>query len=735
MKPFIITTLAIPFVFNITATHASSTETAYEEDFPVILSASRLEQSELDTPAAVTVIDRALIEASGARHIPELMRYVPGMQLGHATDNTPIVVYQGLGDRFSRRVQVLIDGRSIYTPSFGGVFWENLPITVDDIEKIEVIRGPNSALYGSNAFSAVISITTRFDARTVQSGIHTTVENSQNNSVKANWNKALENTELSVSSFYYTDEGDTNNAPKAEADQDRRRAINFSLNTQLSALQNLHFDAGVLEGDGELGNSNDSTDPVRSSSRDYDYMRLKYDQHFDNGDNLYLQFSRTAEAYEAAPFTLPVSLGNNQPTLLTANFESLFSSDRTELEVVYTPESQGIFRWVTGGSIRRDNVMSTSNLRNKETIDVLRFFANTDIELSHSTRLGMGGMVEEHDYSGSSFSPKLSLIQKVGDQSAFRLIASQATRAPIAFENSGFFTTNIDFNPQALSPALTQLLQAPIPASEIPNNIKGVSINGSQALENEQQTSFELGFKSIFNEAQSKLDIRLFYDELDNLINAYDRTDSSFLYSAQDLTHLQRMQLLEQLDPNVFGEDVVDLGREFRRFLEAEVFRNFIDLKKYGMEVELQHTVNPFVHINSGITFLRMKNTNSAADIATFKASGLSGTDVDNRVRETPDTAPKTSGFISTTFTPNEKASLNLSYHYIDNSSWLSDGQPNLGIQRIINVYAHVIHPLDRKRRLKIGMGIHNLNRDDYIDFNPRNPSETVSYFKAGIDF
>ena len=88
------------------------------QDVPVVLSATRLSQPVSESPASITVIDREMIEASGAIEIPDLFKLVPGFQVGHANNSTngPIttVTYHGLTDRYARHMQVLVDGRSVY---------------------------------------------------------------------------------------------------------------------------------------------------------------------------------------------------------------------------------------------------------------------------------------------------------------------------------------------------------------------------------------------------------------------------------------------------------------------------------------------------------------------------------------------------------------------------------------------------------------------------------------------
>jgi iron complex outermembrane receptor protein len=137
-------------------------ESPFFQELPTVLTPSRMPQSIRQAPAAVTVIDRDDIEARGYRDIPRLLRGVPGMQVGQERGGAFWVTYHGLGNDFPSEMQVLVDGRSVYSPSaFGGVDWASLPVSVDEIDRIEVVRGTDSSAYGSNALLGVISIFTR----------------------------------------------------------------------------------------------------------------------------------------------------------------------------------------------------------------------------------------------------------------------------------------------------------------------------------------------------------------------------------------------------------------------------------------------------------------------------------------------------------------------------------------------------------------------------------------------
>jgi len=113
------------------------------------------------TPAAVYVITAEEIRRSGLRGVAELLRLVPGVEVASYDANKWAVSARGFNARFSNKLQVLIDGRSVYTPTFSGVLWDTTSLDVDDIDRIEVIRGPGATVWGANAVNGVINIITK----------------------------------------------------------------------------------------------------------------------------------------------------------------------------------------------------------------------------------------------------------------------------------------------------------------------------------------------------------------------------------------------------------------------------------------------------------------------------------------------------------------------------------------------------------------------------------------------
>ncbi|MBN1589884.1 MAG: TonB-dependent receptor [Pirellulales bacterium] len=127
---------------------------------------SRTDSTVARSPTAVYVITNEMIRRSGARNIPEILRLAPGVQVAQVTKTSWAISIRGFNARYANKLLVQIDGRAIYTPSFSGVFWDQEQVLLEDIERIEVIRGPGATVWGANAVNGVVNIVTKEAAGT-----------------------------------------------------------------------------------------------------------------------------------------------------------------------------------------------------------------------------------------------------------------------------------------------------------------------------------------------------------------------------------------------------------------------------------------------------------------------------------------------------------------------------------------------------------------------------------------
>src|SRR6202167_53632 len=126
-----------------------------------VTSVSKTEETLSRTASAIFVISPEDIRRSGATNISDLLRMVPGMDVSQISDSTWAIGVRGFNARFSNDLLVLVDGRPAYTDTFGGVYWDTLDLPLEDIERIEVIRGPGGSVWGANAVNGVVNIITK----------------------------------------------------------------------------------------------------------------------------------------------------------------------------------------------------------------------------------------------------------------------------------------------------------------------------------------------------------------------------------------------------------------------------------------------------------------------------------------------------------------------------------------------------------------------------------------------
>ncbi|MEM9899104.1 MAG: TonB-dependent receptor plug domain-containing protein, partial [Pseudomonadota bacterium] len=147
-----------------------------------ITSVAKRPQKAEEAAAAVAVLSQDDIRKTGATTLPELLRFVPGVEVAEIDANNAAVGARGFNWRFSNKLLVLIDGRSVYQSVLSGVLWDEQLVPVEDIDRIEVIRGPGATLYGANAVNGVINVVTKHAADTLgglvttQAGVTTTTE-------------------------------------------------------------------------------------------------------------------------------------------------------------------------------------------------------------------------------------------------------------------------------------------------------------------------------------------------------------------------------------------------------------------------------------------------------------------------------------------------------------------------------------------------------------------------------
>lgn len=471
-----------------------------EEDFvstmPVVLSASRLSQPQDEAPAAITVIDRQMIDASGARNLPDLFRLVPGMVVGQINGYKQVVSYHGLADAASLRMQVLIDGRSVYLPSFGGVAWSDLPLVMDDIERIEVIRGPNAATYGANSFLGVINIITRHAADAHGGFVRTTVGPDQIRDGVLSTSGGEDAIHYRLTAGYRQDDG----FPKVN-DSWSSRILNGRWDYN-GKRNDLEIQFGYLDGPrgvGEVGSAIDFPRDQQITSR-FEQLRWRY--RLASGDDVAIQFYHTHHEWDDQYQTLPITVNIPPPVTFTLPVNLDVRSDRYDVEAQHTFSAGKQWRFVWGGGLRRDDNLAPGWLGTTDTVSrrLYRLFGNVEWRIVDPLVFNVGAMYEHYDLTGSNVSPRAALNLHVAPGHTLRIGASSATRQPVTFEEQS--------NERYCVPL--------VPGCTVFDQI----FLSTATLQPERIDSVELGYLGRLGPALSA-DLRLYRDQVFDLISNY----------------------------------------------------------------------------------------------------------------------------------------------------------------------------------------------------------------------
>ena len=511
-----------------------------EEDYigevPKVLTVSRLSQAAADVPSAVTVIDRETIRASGIVDLPDIFRLVPGMYVGanagyvYSTDHA--VSYHGLTSAYSGSMQVMINGRSVYSPLFGGVNWSELPIAIIDIERIEVTRGPNAASYGANSYFGVINIITQTPDQTPANSVLATHGNGRN---EVFYRHAGRSDALSyrLTAGYRQDDGlDDRN------DFKRTRFISAQTDYRVTPQDSVELEFGIT--DGARGEGNIDKDPLvflpRTKQIDNHFGLIRWRHNISDTSDFSLQayHSYNKSDDETTSVNLrPIiaALPNRFAPFVAARLvnDSVFINNdvvqrRTDIEAQQTFALGKQIRAVWGGSIRQDSVYAPHYLDSRKTdyFNLKRLFGHVEWRAHKKLTVNAGAMLESNDFTGTDISPRVSINFKPHVNHTFRIGASSALRTPSyveeKFKDRLVIATTLR-NPNAL-------------IFQYRANKGG--------LAPEQIISRELGYLGEIGRLQ--LDVRLFSDQIDDVIRDTDRVDftvpaNAFLLNPNDVRH------------------------------------------------------------------------------------------------------------------------------------------------------------------------------------------------------
>jgi iron complex outermembrane receptor protein len=443
-----------------------------------VTSVSKQARSVMRSPAAITVLTQEDIRRSGALSLPELLRTVPGLHVAQIDATHWSVSSRGFSDEFSNKLLVMIDGRSIYAPIFSGVLWNEHDLMLEDIERIEVVRGPGGTLWGANAVNGVIHVITKSAADTqgllvaARSGSYETFNGS------ARYGLALgEHAHLrAYGKFADRDEFERAGAGGA-GDEWQSFRTGARLDWDLGESDHV-----TLQGDFYDVNANRTLAAGPSDREDNlgGNVLLRARHAFSDHSELSLQsfWDRTERRWE-----------------IVSEERDTFD---VELQHSFRPLSRSEMIWGGGYRITSDQTRGGPGLSfnpSSTSDDVFNVFGQVELAIVEELlSLTLGTKLEHNDYTGFEIQPSGRLLLTPNERYSLWAAVSRAVRSPSRVEDDITFTRPI--GPTTLETAL-----------------------GSSRVDSEDLLALEAGFRARPHEMLS-LDVAGFYNHYDQLRTA-----------------------------------------------------------------------------------------------------------------------------------------------------------------------------------------------------------------------
>ena len=523
-----------------------STQTVLTEDdllveIPMVQSPTHMTQTLAQTPASVTILDRQTIQASAAVGVIDLFRLVPGFQTYFVDGSRMGTTYHALGDEYPRRLEVKVDGRSVYESIFSAVDWSVIGVTLDDIEYVEIVRGANASADGSNAFLASINIVTRSPLAdsgwSINSQLGTGDVRNANLAYTGTLGPVNHRTTLSFRSNDGFDNSFDQGAPVIAEDSSENFSGTFRGLWTPNASDSLEFQAGISESNLGIG----ERDYIKRKVS-YKYQYVNWSRLMSSGSKLQmlLYHNDMDTTDQVAPLFLSEALGipdtspnwplPGLPDKLVVDETDRSESERWDLELRGILNPLENLRAVTGVAVRHDRVQGQELFDRPDSLSETSHRAYTNLEWTSSDRLviNAGLVLGKKDSADSYFSYRLAGNYQLHPEHIVRVAFNRSFRSPTLLESQQ---------------------QQFVRYNE--NIILDASVISDADINNERLRSLEVGYLGYLFDRTLSFDMRLFreqltdviserrssYPDLDNFVNIRDNTDKFNVDGFEIQTH------------------------------------------------------------------------------------------------------------------------------------------------------------------------------------------------------
>lgn len=491
-------TIQLPLLLSLLsaslACAADLSEQDYFAELPEVLTVTRLAQPLSETPGAVTIIDRTTIRRSGARELADVLRLVPGYLVAGYNGANPNAAYHVPIDDYGIRNLVMVDGRAVYSSLYlGGTHRGMMGVLLDDIERIEVLRGSNSAAFGANAMFGVINIVTRHAADTQGGEISVSGGEGGLSDAYARIGWGSDAARFRLSAGRRSDSGYRNAFDDKKIDQlhlrgDLRPAANHDLMLMAGATE-LHAGDGFTS---QAGN------PERTVRWQNYYVHGQWRIQMSDNNEVKLSANYDQEAlYDKAPYSVV-------PGMM---LDYGGRAQRLDIELQHQANLTPELRLVWGAGYKHEEADSKPlyDARSPVSSSERRFFGNAAWQPNRYWTLNTGGYWGDSSETGSYFAPRLMANLHLTPDHTLRAGATDSMRAPTLFELKGDVRYYIN------------------------NTLIGRTTTARGNVSQEKLSTIELGYFGNWRDLNLTLDVRAFHERMKDTI----KVDSYRLTAAE----------------------------------------------------------------------------------------------------------------------------------------------------------------------------------------------------------
>lgn len=457
-----------------------------------VTSVSKSSQKRTEAAAAIYVLTAEDIRRSGARSLPDLLRLVPGLNVAQLTTNTWSVTARGFGGRFANKLLVLIDGRSIYTPLFSGVYWEAHDVVLEDIDRIEVIRGPGGSLWGANAVNGVINVVTK-RAEDTQGGLLVVGGGTEEQGFGTFrfGGKIKDRAHYRLYGKYFNrDNGGTNALGTKANDYWDSGQGGFRIDWDVSERDELTFQGDIVElKQGQSLEAALLTPPFETTlNTPSDY----------SGRNVLGRWTRTFSEESDLQLQLYYDYYMREdPTL---------SEERQTIDLDFQHRFQAGSRnqviWGAGFRYTVDELANTTFISltpDSRDDEIFSLFIQDEITILDELRLTIGTKIELNSYSGLEYQPSARLAWTPNERHTVWAAVSRAVRTPSRAEQD-IHILSVVFPPDPSDPSA-------LPTAAV--------LQGTRNFDSENLLAYEIGYR-VSPHKRVALDVAAFYNDYDD---------------------------------------------------------------------------------------------------------------------------------------------------------------------------------------------------------------------------